>query len=502
MINQPEPSRLSATYDSVALRQIFEHVDKNKLGKILPFETILNVRKLKLNKRKRGSRGGMKKSEFPQGVNKNNLTEIKMGSQRIHDNSKQVSIMTVNCRSVKSKSELICDIMIEQKIDIAVLTETWLADTYDELWIKTCDLNTNGFALDTENRHGKKGGGLALVTTNNVSNVKKVVLQRPRTFEVALWQLMMNDLSYNVLGIYRPPSSHLYNTAMFIDEYTEFLTRILPQYNSLVILGDFNIHVNDESDADAMIFKDTMQAFGLTQHVEGPTHRCGNTLDQIFTKTTGSIRVMNSSILPFVSDHNPVVISVDQERTKFKTKTTNARNLRKLDPGSLGKEFNNDNICYGDDLTSMVLSFETELKRVIDKLAPIRNIKTKDKLLAPWFDHEVLLQKRKVRSLEDKWHKYKLDSIWLEYLKQRRVYVNLMRQKKKIHFSNKVLDMKGDSKSLHALINSLTGTVKSNPLPETDTDEELANHFADFFINKIQKIRDALQHHPFYEPTA
>ena len=29
----------------------------------------------------------------------------------------------------------------------------------------------------------------------------------------------------------------------------------------------------------------------------------------------------------------------------------------------------------------------------------------------------------------------------------------------------------------------------------------MANDFANFFINKIKKIRDALDHHPIYSPT-
>ena len=39
------------------------------------------------------------------------------------------------------------------------------------------------------------------------------------------------------------------------------------------------------------------------------------------------------------------------------------------------------------------------------------------------------------------------------------------------------------------------------PLPEAESDEELANNFADFFIQKIQKIRDSLEHHLKYDPS-
>ena len=46
------------------------------------------------------------------------------------------------------------------------------------------------------------------------------------------------------------------------------------------------------------------------------------------------------------------------------------------------------------------------------------------------------------------------------------------------------------------------GTVSENPLPECENDEELANRFAHFFVDKIQKIRDDLNSYPQYDPPA
>ena len=38
-------------------------------------------------------------------------------------------------------------------------------------------------------------------------------------------------------------------------------------------------------------------------------------------------------------------------------------------------------------------------------------------------------------------------------------------------------------------------------MPETSSEEKLAEDFADFFMDKIQKIRDAQDHHPTYKPV-
>ena len=56
-----------------------------------------------------------------------------------------------------------------------------------------------------------------------------------------------------------------------------------------------------------------------------------------------------------------------------------------------------------------------------------------------------------------------------------------------------------DTKKLYKIFSNMTGNISGNPLPDSESDEELANEFADFFIQKMQKIRDSLEHHPKYD---
>ena len=50
-------------------------------------------------------------------------------------------------------------------------------------------------------------------------------------------------------------------------------------------------------------------------------------------------------------------------------------------------------------------------------------------------------------------------------------------------------------------INNLTNKNKENPLPESKSDECLANQFGQYFMSKIKSIRDSLDGHPLYKPT-
>lgn len=52
----------------------------------------------------------------------------------------------------------------------------------------------------------------------------------------------------------------------------------------LVIVGDFNFHMEDTSRADVQKFLEILESFGLSQRVNGATHQKGHTLDLVITR--------------------------------------------------------------------------------------------------------------------------------------------------------------------------------------------------------------------------
>ena len=99
--------------------------------------------------------------------------------------------------------------------------------------------------------------------------------------EYAKWKVTSMNSFLNILGVYRP---HDGSIPQFLDIFMELLLDIVASNTNLVILGDFNIHVNDVDDPNTSIFLDTMTALGLKQHIKGPTHKSGNCLNLIFTE--------------------------------------------------------------------------------------------------------------------------------------------------------------------------------------------------------------------------
>ena len=222
--------------------------------------------------------------------------------------TKKICIGTVNARSVKSKIDLLNEMVINYNIDILVITETWLTDKEtDQAWLNSSFLNQHNFRSHHICRKDRKGGGILLLSRTNFK-CKQVKKSKHPTFEGATWNIQIGNVSLMITGIYHPPPStrNLTTNAMFIDQLSNYLLELLSDTSNHIITGDFNIHVNDPTYVDAGVLLDTMSALGLKQHVETPTHNKGNTLDLIFTEDIGNTKVESVGTGGFLSDHKIV----------------------------------------------------------------------------------------------------------------------------------------------------------------------------------------------------
>ena len=115
--------------------------------------------------------------------------------------------------------------------------------------------------------------------------------------------------------------------SLFIFFRIYFLESIILCSEPIIITGDFNIHVDDLSDHNAIILLDMLECFGLQQHVNQPTHRLGHTLDLIISRKTenivGNVSVFNAH----VADHFAVRCGIESRKPSL---TTNEVLFRKL----------------------------------------------------------------------------------------------------------------------------------------------------------------------------
>ena len=64
-----------------------------------------------------------------------------------------------------------------------------------------------------------------------------------------------------------------------------------------------------------------------------------------------------------------------------------------------------------------------------------------------------------------------------------------------------IVSHRNDIKYLYKIVMNLSVVRKENPMPPAESDQLLAEEFADFFIEKINKIQKKLDHFDLYELT-
>ncbi len=73
-------------------------------------------------------------------------------------------------------------------------------------------------------------------------------------------------LSLALATVYRPPGPY----TDFLKELADFLSDLLVNLDKALIVGDFNIQVDNTNDALGL---DLINSFGVKQNATGPTHR-------------------------------------------------------------------------------------------------------------------------------------------------------------------------------------------------------------------------------------
>ena len=264
--------------------------------------------------------------------------------------------MTINVRSVKNKEQIVETIELENT-DFIMLTETWLKNTdEDKAWTNTSDLNNNNLRIYTVSRTVKPGGGIALLHRKEYTTTRLETNLQLDTIEHGVWSTTIRNKKLTPVGIYHPPiGSTKGNThTRFLKEVSQLIQLLMTNYTNLVLLGDFNIHTRDTESPDSTIYNDTMEAFGLHQHIDEPTHKLGNTLDLIYMESCNRVRVIHSFICNFISDHRVVGIALEVWKQLVKCQSTKHRNYKDFNLNSFSQVFNNKKILDQSTLEEAV----------------------------------------------------------------------------------------------------------------------------------------------------
>ena len=98
-----------------------------------------------------------------------------------------------------------------------------------------------------------------------------------RSFEY-LDSTIVDTRTVRVITVYRPPPSAANGLTadIFLDEFGTLLEELVVTNAELLIVGDFNFHMDDLMDGNAIRFSRLLETFDLKQYVKAPTHLYGH----------------------------------------------------------------------------------------------------------------------------------------------------------------------------------------------------------------------------------
>ena len=101
-------------------------------------------------------------------------------------------LVQFSAQLLKNKDETIFEHLTAGKINIAVVTETWLKDD-DSIWLQGSDINKGCYRTYTSNRSMKRRGGLAVIANKNF-DVKLIAESERQTFQMAKQKIVILSL--------------------------------------------------------------------------------------------------------------------------------------------------------------------------------------------------------------------------------------------------------------------------------------------------------------------
>lgn len=157
---------------------------------------------------------------------------------------------------------------------------------------------------------------------------------------------------------------------MFYDEFAR-LSESLSTSNYL-ISGDFNFHMNKDN-PDTLNFKELIDTAALVRHVNTVTHDKGHILDLLITPSDNDLIWNLRSSFELPSGHAVLTCHLDFPRPMPFKAHSKYRRINNIDLASFGTEFSALPLFHQPkhDLNSSVLDYNTSLRGLLDKHAPV-----------------------------------------------------------------------------------------------------------------------------------
>ena len=303
-----------------------------------------------------------------------------------------MTIGWLNVQSLTNKIDAVNSTITDRSLDVLALTETGHSGCDD---VRLRLATPAGYAVADVARTTGRGGGVAIIYRQHFQS-SRVPLPPCATFEAVCVRLTLSSGPVVLVNIYRPGSVR--PSTAFFNELSSVLEVLVAFSCPVIVGGDINIHVDDDSDSHARRLHELLASFDMTQHVAAPTHRCGHTLDLVMTFADCKPDDVSVDPPDVLSDNALVVCRIPVAVDAAPSTERPVRAWRQVDRNDLRRAIEASVLCRPapDDanVDELFSAYDSVLRDIADRFAPAHTVRRRADRRDPWFDADC----RKARS--------------------------------------------------------------------------------------------------------
>ena len=237
-----------------------------------------------------------------------------------------------------------------------------------------CELSAAGLLR----YRGRRAGVRSFIRSE--LQVKVVDFPSYKSFELLPLFVRIGAMSFVFVLVYRPNPASTVTDSFFV-EWADVLERT-SSFAGCVIVGDVNLHVSDVTNISSMRFLTLLDNFNLSDRVKQPT-RAENQLDIFVSRLDQPAPVIRVDP-PMLSDHSLIVASLEViDRRALDKPTVRRRPWRTFDYDAFSVDLEESVLILDPptDVNELFACYDATLIRLLDKHAPLRNLKSRHALL-------------------------------------------------------------------------------------------------------------------------
>ena len=410
--------------------------------------------------------------------------------------STTIRFLCWNVQSIVSKIHEVLQVLSDEETDIACIQETWLSQEHSAT---TGIIKQAGYDI-THVYRDKRGAGVAVLHKHNLKSLVGKCVIKEKCFVSFQYQCLIINCKPKllVISIYRLQEISM---NVFTQELDDLISSHSTLTHSIILVGDFNVHYEIIDKNDTVSLANVTSSFGLAQHVVGPTHKRGHTLDLAFFNPF-ELQVSVSPVIDIgLGDHFPIKFHVNianLQRTPDRKQVT-YRNIGGIDfeefESDLMSNFQQHFLKEDLDFRAKCELYTQICNSTLDKFAPLQTKTVFTKSYVPWHDEEYKTERALRRKLERNWKKSKskLGPERTAYIQQRKKCAGLSAIKRSQYYTHIIDNSDGDQKCVMKIVSEILDKNKSSGIfPHFENPVNLANKFNRFYVEKVMKIRDEI----------